>query len=108
MRVADAQLVPQRAENGGVAVHQFFRRDARFGGGAGDILAVLVGAGQKRYVVALHALETRHGVRDQSGVGRAHVRPRVGVIDRRGQIEFRTGIGLAQGCSATVRCNTGS
>jgi len=105
MGVADAELVPQATENCRVAVHQFARGDARFGGGASDIFAVLVGAGQEGDVVPLHAFEPGYCVRDQRGVGGADVRPRVGVIDRRGQIEFGTRISVTQGRSATVRCN---
>ena len=103
VRVADAELVPQAAKNGRVAVHQLARRDAELGGGASDIFAVLVGAGEERHVVALHALEARDGIGHQRGVGRADVRPRVGVVNRRGQIVFRTRINVTQGRSATVR-----
>ena len=95
MRVADAQLVPELAENRGIAVHVFARRDARLGRGAGDIFAVLVGAGKKGHVVALHALEAGDRIGNQSGVSRADVRARVGVVDWRGEIVPRTVVAVS-------------
>ena len=90
MRVADAQLIPELAENRGIAVHVLARRDAGLGRRAGDIFAVLVGAGKKGHVVTLHALEAGDRIGNQSGVSRANVRARVGVVDRRGEIVPRT------------------
>ena len=89
MGVADAESVPERAKNGGVAVDQFARGDTQFGGGAGDVLAVLVGAGEKSDVVTLHPFEARNRIGHQRGVRRADVRAGIGVVDRGGQVERR-------------------
>jgi len=74
-------------------VDELLRRDA---GGLGlglDLLAVLVGAGQKHHVVAPHALVARHRVGRHRAVGVADVQLVAGIIDRRGDVEgFFTGI----------------
>ena len=103
MRVADAQLIPQVAENRGVAVHVFARRDARLGCRAGDIFAVLVGAGDKGHVVTLHALKAGDRIGHQGGISRANVRARVGVVDWRGEIVARTVVAVSHRRSEAMR-----
>ena len=85
MGVADAESVPERAKDGGVAVHELARGDAELGGGASDVFAVLVGAGEKGDVVTLHAFEARNRIGHQRGVRRADVRAGVGIVDRGGR-----------------------
>ncbi len=62
-------------------VHKLLGRDA---GGLClflDFLAVLVGAGEKHHVVALHALVARHGVGGHGAVGVTDMELVRGVID---------------------------
>ena len=53
-----------------------------------DFFAVLVGAGEEGHIVSAHALVTRNHVADDGGVRGSHVRPRVGVVNRSGEIEL--------------------
>ncbi len=99
MSIADAQFVPQIAKNGGIAVHVLARRDPRLGRGAGNVFAVLIGAGEKRHVVTLHALEAGDRIGHQRRISRAHVGTRIGIVDRRRQVELRAIVGLAHGDS---------
>src|ERR1700719_751088 len=89
IREVNAKSFPEVPKNLLVAVDQLRRRDSQLLGSAFDIYAMLVGAGDKCNVVAAHALVARDDVADDRGVGGAYVRPRVSVIDRRGEIEFR-------------------
>ena len=57
-------------------------------GGALDLLAVLVGAGEEPGVNAQRPLAARNGVGDHRGVGVADVRARVDVIDGGGEVEL--------------------
>ena len=56
-------------------------------GGALDLLAVLVGAGEEPRVDAKGSLAARDGIADDGGVGVAQVRTRIDVIDGRGEIK---------------------
>src|ERR1700739_500022 len=89
MGIADPQFVPEITENSGIAVHVLARADSCLGRRTGDIFAVLIGASEKGHVVALHALEAGNRIGNQGGVSRANVRPRVRIVDRRGEIELR-------------------
>ena len=77
----------------------FARADPCLGRRAGNIFSVFIRAGKKGHVVTLHALETGNGVRNQSGVSGADVGTRVGVVNRRGQIELRAIVGVGHGRS---------
>ena len=86
--VLNAEQLPEIAKNLLVLVDQFLRRDAELFRGALDVHAVLVGAGEIGHVVAAHSLVARDHVADDRRVGRAHVRPRIRVVNRRGQVIF--------------------
>ncbi len=90
--VADAEELPEIAENLLVAVYKVGGGDAEFFGGAFDIDAVLVGAGEVGDVEAAHALVARDHVADDGGVGRADVRAGVRVIDGSGEVILFLGI----------------
>ena len=80
--VGDAHAVPEVAEAGGDLVGELLRGDAGGGGGALDLLAVLVGAGEEEGVVAEQAVAAGDDVGRDGGVGVADVRARVDVVDR--------------------------
>ena len=85
----DSERPPGIAKQGGDGVGILLRRDARRGGGALDVLAVFVGAGEQKGVVAAHLLVAADGVGDDGAVGVAEVRRGVDVVQRRGQEKFR-------------------
>ena len=91
--VGDAHAVPQGVERGGDPVGELLRGDAGGVGGALDLLAVLVGAGEEEGVVAEQAMAPGEDVRDDGGIGVADVGARVDVVDRRGEIELVAAIG---------------
>ncbi len=72
----------------GDLVGELLGRDAGGCGGALDLLAVLVGAGEEKRVDAQHALAAGDGVADDRRVGVADVRTRVDVVDRRRDVEL--------------------
>jgi hypothetical protein len=84
----EAHAPPGLAEGGGDLVGELLRRDARGGGAALDLLAVLVGSGEEEGVVAQQAVAAGEHVRDDGGVGVADVRTRVDVVDRRREEEL--------------------
>ena len=86
--VGEAHAVPQRAELRGDLVGELLRWDASGGGGALDLLAVLVGAGEEEGVVAEQAVTAREHVGNDGRVRMADVRPRVDVVDRRGEVKL--------------------
>ena len=71
-----------------IGVGELLRRFSRGFGGALDLLAVLVGAGEHHGVVALHALEARDGLGGHGGVRVPDVRRGIDVVDRSGQVVF--------------------
>ena len=80
--------VPQLAKLGGNLVDELLGRAAGSVGRALDLLPVLVGAGEEPGVHAHHALAARDGIAHDGGVGVADVRPRVDVVDGRGDVEL--------------------
>ena len=77
------------AEFVGDEVGELLRRFVGGGGGALDLLAVLVGAGGEDHrLVTLHALQALDRVGGDGGVGVADVGSGVDVIDRRGEVVF--------------------
>ena len=84
--VGEPELVPQAAELAGDGGGELRRRAAGLLGGALDLLAVLVGAGEEPGVDAQRPFAPRDGVADDGRVGVAQVRPRIHVVDGRGQV----------------------
>src|SRR5262245_27743600 len=62
-----------------VAVDQLARRHPLFGGGLLDLLAVFVGTGEEKNIIAVEAHETRNRVRGDRLVGMSDMRCAVGV-----------------------------
>ena len=89
IRVGDSEQLPQITENLFVPVDQLLRGDSGFFGGALDIDAVLVRTCEIGDVISAHAFVARNHIADDCGVGRADVRTRIRVIDRRGEIKLR-------------------
>ena len=85
--VGDLELAPEVLEGRYQRVAPGLRRHVVGGGGLGDLLAVLVEAGEELDVVAHRAAEARLDVGQDRGVGRAEVRGGVHVIDGRGDVE---------------------
>ena len=88
VRVSDAHAVPEIFELSGDLIGELLGGDAGGGGGALDLLAVLVGAGEEEGIVAEEAVAAGEDVRNDGGVGVADVGARVDVIDRRGEVEL--------------------
>ncbi len=86
------------AKLAGDLVGELLRRDAGGGGGALDLLAVLVGAGEEEGIVAEQAVAAGDDVGGDGGVGVADVRARVDVVDRRGEVELFLGRQAWDGC----------
>ena len=84
----EAENPPLLGKFAGNDVGKLLRRFAGRGGGALDLLPVLIGAGGEHYVVALHALPALDGVGGDGGVGVADVRRGVHVIDRCREVIF--------------------
>ncbi len=85
--VGDAHALPEVCEGLGDLVGELLGRDAGGGGGALDLLAVLVGAGEEEGVVTEQAVTAGEDVGHDGGVGVADVGARVDVVDRRGDVE---------------------
>ena len=82
--VGDLELAPEVLEERGLGVAPLLRGHVMLGGGLGDLLAVLVHAGQELDVVARGAAEARLDVGEQGAVRGAQVRRGVDVVDRGG------------------------
>ena len=89
---ADAEQLPEITKDFFVFVDQLLRRDSGFFGGAFDVDAVLVSAGQVGDIVAAHSFVAGDDVADDGGVGRADVGARVRVVDGSGEVILRLGI----------------
>ncbi len=85
--VGEPVAPPQLAEVGRQAVAVLLLADAPLARDALDVLAVLVGAGQPEDVVPHELARARQGVGRHRGVGVAHVRDVVQVVDRRGVVQ---------------------
>ena len=79
--IGDVHHLPQVLDRGHNGVHIFFGRHALGGGLVLDLLAVLVGAGQKHHVVAFGALVAGDGVAGHRRVAVADVQLVAGVVD---------------------------
>src|SRR5215467_8307198 len=87
--VGDVHTVEQTAEFGGYLVNPFLRRHLGSRSRTFNVDAMLVRPGQKKRVVAEHALAARDGVAHNAGIGVPNVRSRVHVVDRRRYIKLR-------------------
>src|SRR6202012_5812320 len=72
--VGDAHAIPEGAKGGGDLVGELERRDAGGSGRAFNLLAVLIGAGQKKSVVAEQAVTASDHVGRNGRVRMAYVR----------------------------------
>jgi hypothetical protein len=86
--VGDAHALPERLELGGDLVGELLRRDAGGSGGALDLLAVLVSAGEEEGVVAEQAVAAADDVGGDGGVSVADVRARVDVVNGGREVEL--------------------
>ena len=80
--VGEARGLPGGAEDGADPVGVGLRLFARGGRRLGDLVAVLVGAGQEVRVVAALPVEARERVADEDRVRGAEVRLGVDVVER--------------------------
>ena len=85
--VVDIQRLPRIGEGRGQRVAPGLRGHAVLLGSLGDLLAVLVGAGDERHVVAVHTLVASNGVGGHRGIGGTQMRRGVDVVDGRGDAE---------------------
>ena len=85
--VAKPRRVPRGPEDAAHAVGVLARRDARGGRRLGDLVAVLVGAGEDEGRPAAGAPEAGEHVGDERHVGVAEVRLGVDVEERRREVE---------------------
>ena len=83
--VGDVEKIPHVAEGRLHGVAPFLRRHALRSGRVGNLLAMLVHAGDERHVVAVHALVTRNRVGRDGGVRRAQVRGGIHVVNGCGE-----------------------
>ena len=98
--VGQSQPVPQPAKLARNRRRKLHRRPPRLRRGPLDLLPMLVRAGQKPCLDAQCPLPPRNGVAHDRRVSVAQVRPRIHVINRRGQvIAFCLGFGHVQGFS---------
>ena len=98
--VGDLERAPKLLEGRGLGVAPLLGRHVVGSSGVGDLLAVLVDAGEEQRVVAVHATETRLDVGHDGGVGRAQVRGGVHIVDGRGDEVRALTLGLVVGAAA--------
>ena len=104
--VGNLELAPKLLEVRSLAVGPLLRRHVVLGCGLGDLLAVLVHAGQELDVIAGRAAIASLNVGDDGGISRAQVRIGVDVVDGRRDKERR--LGLIHGvCPPEKRCIQG-
>ena len=85
--VGDIEVAPQLGELRHLAIAPLLWRHAVRGSGLGDLLAMLVHAGEEEDIAPVHARETCGGVSRDSGVRGTDVRLAVNVVDGRGYVE---------------------
>jgi len=86
--VGDAEPIPERLEPDDCLVAVRFGVHVARGGGFFHLLAVFVGSGQEKGLVAERTVVTREHVGQHGGVGVADVRLVIDVIDRRGDVKI--------------------
>ena len=85
--VGEAEASHSARNSPAMAVAKLLRRAAGQLGGALDLLPVFVGAGEEPGIDAERPLAPRDGVAHDGRVGVAQVRPRIHVVDGRGEVE---------------------
>lgn len=85
--VGDVEVAPQLGELRHLAVAPLLRRHAVRGSGLGDLLAMLVHAGEEEDIAPVHAGEAGGGVGRDGGVRGTDMRLAVNVVDGRGYVE---------------------
>jgi len=82
----EAHALPGLAEDAADAIGVGLGRLAGAGRALGDLVAVLVRAGEEEHPLTLHPVTARHGVARHRGVGMPDVGDVVHVVDRRGDV----------------------
>ena len=85
----DSQQLPQLSKNLLVLIHKLLRRHPRLLRRPLDVHSMLVRPRQVCHVVPAHALVARDHVAHNCRVRRAHVRPRICVINRSSDVKLR-------------------
>ena len=85
--VRDAQVQAHLLEGGRVAVRELLGREAFLLCGLLHLEAVLVRSGHEENLMAVKALEARHGISRNDLIGVADVRHAIGVADCGGDVE---------------------
>ncbi len=85
--VADADFLPESLEDRDHCVGKDVRLDILSGRGFDDLDPVLIGAGEKKRLPAIQAVEAGHGIRGDRGVRMAEVRLAVGIVNRRRDVK---------------------
>lgn len=93
--VGDLEVAPQLGELRDLAVAPLLRRHAMLGSRLGDLLAMLVHAGEEEDVAPVHACEARGGIGRDGSVRGADVRLAVDVVDGCGDVEAVFGHGIS-------------
>ena len=86
--VLDVHLLPEVFEAVVVFVHVFLRSHATLGGGALYLLAVFVGTGQEKSLVADDLVETGQDICENGRVGMPDMRGIIDIINRSGDVKF--------------------
>jgi hypothetical protein len=89
--VGDPEPAPGVAKGRRDLVGIALRRHARLRRRLGDVVAVLVGAGQEIHPIARQPVVAAHGIGHDGRARMSGVRVRVDVVDRRGQVEGARG-----------------
>ena len=80
--VLDIQFRPEIPEVRAYLVDKFLRAPALLRRGLGNLVTVLVGAGEEAHILAPQLVKTGKGVADDRGIGMAEMRVGVDVINR--------------------------
>src|SRR5438445_7272199 len=89
--VGDAESPPGVPEHCGVGIGMSLRCDAGRRGGLDHLVAVLIRAGQEIRSITTQAAVTTHGIGHDGRPRVTEMRPRVGIVNRRRQIEGMVG-----------------
>ena len=84
--IGKAERAGQVAEMLADLIREGLRVHPRIARGLFHLLAMLIRAGQEKYLMALKPPPTRQHIRRHRGIGMAHMRLVIDVIDRRGDV----------------------